>query len=203
MAVHVAGPPLSDDDAPSLNDDQDEELPVAELLPTKSCASADVRQTLGYVTPDPWPPRDAKWRSAHRQRPSTNNWTQGGTHTSWWYTDDGQPGGRDGGRGTSWQPGDGSWNTRQSHVTAQDFKTKTIESWYEELNYDFVVDREAMNQMLLLAQHSDRGYEAVNSLIDKLYKKKRTGEKIDNASAFICKGLRKAREAIDPWHARW
>ena len=152
MAVHVTGPPLSDDDAPSLNDDQDEELPVADLLSTKSCASADVRQTLGYVTPDPWPPRGAKWRSAHRQKPSWNNWTQGGTQTSWWYTDDGQPGGRDGGRGTSWQPGDGSWNTRPSHVTAQDFKTKTIESWYDELNYDFVVDQNAMHQMILLAQ---------------------------------------------------
>ena len=60
--------------------------------------------------------------------------------------------------------------------------------------------RDAMNQMLLLAQHSDRGYEAVNSLIDKLYLKKRTGEKINNASAFICNSLRRARETIDPWH---
>ena len=209
MAAHVTVPPLSDDDAPSLNDDQDEELPVAELIPTQSCASADVRQTLGYVPPGPWPTRDAnsssmqQWRSAHRQEPSWNKWTQGGTQTSWWYTDDGQPEGRDGGRGTSWQPGDGSSNTRPSHVTAHDSndRARTIESWYDELNYD--LDQDAMKQMLLLAQHSDKGYEAVNSLIDKLFLKKRKGEVIENHSAFICKGVRKAREAIDPWQGKW
>ena len=211
MAVHVTGPPLSDDDAPSVNDDQDEELPVAELIPTQSCASADVRQTLGYVPPGPWPTRDAnpssmqQWRSAHRQEPSWNKWTQGGTQTSWWYKDDDQPWERDGGRGTSWQPGDGSWNTRPSHVTAHDFnnRSRTIELWFDRLNCDFRVDPDAMNQMILLAQRCDRGYEAVNSLIDKLYLKKRKGELIENSSAFICKGVRRAREAIDPYQGWW
>ena len=60
MAVHSMGASLSDDDAPSVNDDQDEESPVAELVATRSCASADVRQMPGYVTPEPWQPRGAK-----------------------------------------------------------------------------------------------------------------------------------------------
>ena len=60
-----------------------------------------------------------------------------------------------------------------------------------------------MNQMILLAQYSDEGYKAVNSLIDKLYLKKRKGELIENPSAFICKGVRRAKEAIDPYQGRW
>ena len=81
-------------------------------------------------------------------------------------------------------------------------RARTIELWFDELNYD--LDQDAMNQMLLLAQHSDKGYEAVNSLIDKLFLKKRKGEVIENHSAFICKGPRTARERIDPWHGmKW
>ena len=33
--------------------------------------------------------------------------------------------------------------------------------WYDELYSDFRLDPDAMNQMILLAQHSDKGYEAV------------------------------------------
>ena len=31
-------------------------------------------------------------------------------------------------------------------------RARTIEKWYDELNYDFVVDQNAMHQMILLAQ---------------------------------------------------
>ena len=54
-----------------------------------------------------------------------------------------------------------------------------------------------MKEMVLLAQHSEKGYQAVNSLINKLYTKKHKGERINCASAFVSNGIRKAREEFD------
>lgn len=211
MAVHVTGPSSSDDDAPSVNDDQDEESPVAELLATRSCASADVRQTAGYVTPQPWPPRNAEpssmqqWHSGDRQKPSWGTWQQGGTHSSWWSQSPACNDHRQSwARGGDWssschQPDSQSYKTRPSYVVAQNYndRSSTIGSWFDTLIEEFGVDTMARKEMVLLAQHSEKGYQAVNSLISKLYLKKRKGEWIANTSAFISNGIRNAREEID------
>ena len=84
-----------------------------------------------------------------------------------------------------------------------DDRSSTIESWFDTLIDEFSVDTTARKEMVLLAQHSEKGYEAVNSLISKLYLKKRKNERIDNASAFISNGIRNAREDIDPWCHRF
>ena len=91
-------------------------------------------------------------------------------------------------------------------MTARDVnnQSETIAKWWDQLYSDFRLDPDAMQAMILLAQYSDEGYQAVNSLMDKLYLMRRKGEKIVNPSAFICKGLRTARERIDPWHGmKW
>ena len=84
-------------------------------------------------------------------------------------------------------------------MVAQNYndRSSTIGSWFDTLIEEFGVDTMARKEMVLLAQHSEKGYQAVNSLISKLYLKKRKGEWIDNASAFISNGIRNAREEID------
>ena len=195
-----------------VNDDQDKEVPEKALEPVRPPSSSDVRQTPGYQQPAPWPalrPKPASMTPSQPDHRQKHAWDSGvwHVHSTWWegpnYSGhDHQTWERDGGRGTSWQPGHGSSNTRPAHVTAHDFndRAETIKKWYDQLYFDFGVDPDAMQQMILLAQFSVKGYEAVNSIIDQLYLKKRTGEKINNASAFICNSLRRTRETIDPWY---
>ena len=84
-----------------------------------------------------------------------------------------------------------------------DDRSSTIESWFDTLIDEFSVDTTARKEMVLLAQHSEEGYQAVNSLMNKLYLKKRKAERIDNASAFISNGVRNAREELDPWYKQF
>ena len=192
-----------------VNDDQDKEVPEKAVEPARPPSSYDVRQTPGYQQPVPWLPKPASMTPSQPDHRRKHAWDSGvwHMHSTWWegpnYSGHShQTWCRDDGWGSSWQPGGGSSNTRPSHVTARDVnnQSRTIEKWYDQLYSDFRLDPDAMQAMILLAQYSDEGYQAVNSLMDKLYVMRRKGEKIVNPSAFICKGLRTARERIDTWY---
>ena len=76
---------------------------------------------------------------------------------------------------------------------------ETIRSWFGTLYEDFNLDSDALKQLVLLAQFSDDGFRASNSIIDKLYKKKSNWKHLETPSAFVSKGVRNARKNIDPW----
>ena len=64
---------------------------------------------------------------------------------------------------------------------------------------DFNLDRDALKSLVLLAQLSDEGFRASNSIMAKLYQKKMNWDPLENPSAFVFSSVRKARNKIDPW----
>ena len=59
-------------------------------------------------------------------------------------------------------------------------------------------DENSRQSLFCLSQFSDLGYEAANSAISKLIKKKADGERVDNASALLHTLCKNARHELDP-----
>ena len=62
---------------------------------------------------------------------------------------------------------------------------QTVEMWYDELTKTFQCDEVAICELLLLAQLSDDGYVAANSIINKLFKSESDNRPITNPSVFV------------------
>ena len=74
--------------------------------------------------------------------------------------------------------------------------SRDINVWWATLRSEGI-DEGACKSLLLLAQHSDAGFRAANSLIAKLYKKRADGEIMSNPSGFVHKCSLNARHRID------
>ena len=73
-----------------------------------------------------------------------------------------------------------------------------IVSWHKVLSEKFGCDEDCIQDLYLLAQHSTEGYEAANTIVHKLFKKRQDGEALKNPSGFVHKCVVHARHA---WQA--
>jgi hypothetical protein len=70
---------------------------------------------------------------------------------------------------------------------------------WNDLMMEMGVDGTARAELFLLAQHSQRGYEACNSIIGKLLKKKADQEFVGNPSGFVHRAVCNARGTLQAW----
>ena len=73
-----------------------------------------------------------------------------------------------------------------------------IEIWADVLR-NMNVDKTAMQELFLLAQHSNSGYQEANSIVGKLLKKAADQEELAKPSAFVHRCVTNARSAIGSW----
>jgi hypothetical protein len=73
-----------------------------------------------------------------------------------------------------------------------------IDVWTTVLHRDFGCDMLSIQELFCLAQHSTEGYQAANTVVSKILKKKADRCMLDNPSGFLHNNVLKARQRITP-----